>query len=154
MVAQPGCSLQADAGPAPVACFELSPQGGTIEVSTLILARAPYDPGVALGLPSAVANLPLEAGEPMMKVWRDFEGPRFESLPDGRQLKIEARDAFLGGVVDWGTLSSPRSVFTTTLVREILLHDAPLADTDRAALQGWDVAKVLACLDRHFWPGH
>ena len=87
----------------------------------------------------------------MSKMYRDFEGPHVEPLADGRQVKLEARGLMLGGVVHWATLPSPERSFTVVLVQQIPLHDSPLADSDRKAVEAWDLAKIIACVDRRFW---
>jgi hypothetical protein len=58
----------------------------------------------------------------------------------------------LGGVVRWATLGSPNASFNLVLIQEIPLHDAPLDDTDRAAVEGWDLVAMAACIDGRFWP--
>jgi hypothetical protein len=155
LLVRPGCDLWRDAGPSIVACADLSPAGSpTVDVLSLVVARGPYDFATTLGIPSMQAIL--DAGTPglsaMAKMYRDFEGPRVQDLADGRQVKLEARGLMLGGVVHWATIPSPRLTFTAVLVQQIPLHDAPLAEADRKAVEAWDLAAMLACLDGRLWP--
>jgi hypothetical protein len=140
----------------PVVCTDLSPVGSPdVDVLSVVVAQGRYDFARTLGVPSMQAVL--DAGTPrfeaMAQVYRDFEGPHLEPLPGGRQVKLEARGLMLGGVVRWATLPSPKATFTTVLVQQIPLHDAPLADADRRAVVGWDLTTMLACIDGYFWPG-
>ena len=155
LVTRPGGGPAGEPGPRPVAWTDLAPASSPdVDVLSVVVARGPYDLGRALGIPS-IRGL-VDAGSPgsegMTRMYREFEGPRFTPLPDGRQVKLEARSLMLGGVVDWASLSGRSGVFTTVVVRQIPLHDAPLDDADRAAVERWDLATMAACLDRHFWP--
>jgi hypothetical protein len=124
-----------------------------VDVLSVIVAKGPYDFARALGVPSMQVALEGKPGvEAMLKTYRDFEGPHFESLPDGRRLAVESRGLMLGGVVHWATLASRKATFTTVLVQQIPLHDAPLADADRAAVEAFDLPTMLACLDGRLWP--
>jgi hypothetical protein len=120
---------------------------------TLVVAQGRYDFARTLGVPSMQSTL--DAGTPssaaLLETYRDFEGPRFEALPDGRHVTIESRGLMLGGIIHWATLPSPRARFTTVLVQQIPLHDAPLADADRTAVESWDLATIIACIDGRSW---
>lgn len=120
---------------------------------SVVVMKGPYDFARELGVPSMQATLAGKPGaEAMLKTYRDFEGPRFEQLPDKRQLRLESRGLMLGGVVHWATLPSPAGAFTTVLVQQIPLHDAPLADADRASVENFTLGAMVACVDGHFWP--
>lgn len=155
LIVRPGCVIASTKTP-PVVCTDLSPSGSPdVDVLSIVVARGRFDFARTLGIPSMQAAL--DAGTPgaeaMAKVYRDFEGPHWERLSDGRRVKLEARGLMLGGVVRWVTLPSPKVTFTTVLVQQIPLHDAPLADGDRAAVVGWDLPAMLACIDGRFWGG-
>lgn len=155
LISRPSCALGGDAGAGHMVCADLAPAGSpTVDVLSIVVARGSYDFAQVLGIPSMKTLL--DAGTPgvdaMAKMYRDFEGPQFEALANGRQVKLEARSLMLGGVVHWATLQSPQGSFTTALVQWIPLHDAPLADADRRAIEAWNLATMLACLDGQLWP--
>lgn len=154
LAVRPGCSLAAAEDPATVACLDLHPEGSPdVDVLSVVVTKGPYDFARRLGIPSMQATLTRKPGsEAMFKTYRDFEGPNLKPLPDGRQIVLESRGLMLGGVVHWATLPSPRATFTTVLVQQIPLHDAPLADADRAAVEGFDLPVMIECLDARSWP--
>jgi hypothetical protein len=155
LLVRPDCGLRGVSKPAPVVCVDLSPKSSPdVSVLSIIVVRGPYDLAQTLGIPSMQTIL--DAGTPeseaTIRMYRDFEGPRFEPLADGRRVRLESRGLMLGGVVHWATLASPKGTFTTVSIQQIPLHDAPLADSDRSAVEGWKLGKILACLDGGFWP--
>jgi hypothetical protein len=155
LMVRQGCTTSGAAQAPVVACADFSPVGSPdVDVLSVFVAQGRYDFARTLGVPSIQATLDAgtPAGKAMLQTYRDFEGPHFEPLADGRQIALEARGLMLGGVVHWATLASPKATFTTVLVRQIPLHDAPLADADRAAVEGWNLTTILACIDERFWP--
>ena len=87
----------------------------------------------------------------MVEMYKAFEGPRFEPAGKDWQVKLEARRVMLFGVVDWATLESPRATFSTVVVRQIPLHDAPLADADRKAVEGWNLPSLAPLRSLGLW---
>ena len=145
LVSQPGCAFRQDGGAEPAACADLAPAGSpSVRVLSIIVSPMPYDFARRLGIPSMQTIG--EAGTPgagaMVEMYKAFEGPRFEPAGKGLQVKFEARSVMLGGVVDWATLDRPRGTFSTVVVRQIPLHDAPLADADRQGDRGMEPAEL------------
>ena len=155
LVLRPGCAVRGDAGAGPVVCGDFAPaESSDVDVLSILVAPAPFDFAQVLGIPSMQTILDGGASglDAMREVYRNFEGPRFEPTGDGRRVALEARGLMLGGVVHWGTLPSPRATFDTVVVRALPLHDSPLTDDDRKAVEGWDLAKIVQCLDAILWP--
>jgi hypothetical protein len=155
LVADQGCAFGGGAASAPVACADLSPVGSPeVGVLSILVSPAPYDFARRLGIPSmqTIVDAGAPGADAMLQMYRTFEGPRFEPTGNGRQVKLEARGLMLGGVVHWATLDSPRGSFTTVVVRQIPLHDSPLADADRKAVEAWNLATIATCLDGRLWP--
>jgi hypothetical protein len=154
LVRRPGCELRGKVGENPAFCADFVPAGSPeVDVLTLIVAPAPFDFAAALGFPSM--QTALDAGTPelasMKDVYRDFEGPHWRPLADGRRARLEARGLMLGGVVHWATLQSPQATFDTVVIRYLPLHDSPLTDSDRSAVTGWDLPGIAQCLDAVWW---
>lgn len=136
-----------------MACASLTPaHSPDVNVLSVVVASGPYDTARVLGIPSMQAALDAGAARSagLAKVYRDFEGPLFEPLADGRQVAVEARSLMLGGVVRWATLTSCNAAVTTVVIQEIPLHDAPLDEADRHAVEQWDLAAMVACIDARF----
>lgn len=151
---RPTCGLRGKLGPEAAVCSDFAPQGSPdVDVLTLLVAPAPLDFAATLGIPSVVSAL--DAGTPglaaMKQVYRDFEGPAWSPLADGRRARLEGRGLMLGGVVHWATLPSPGGTFDSVVVRYIPLHDAPLTDADRQAIETWDLARLAECVDAAFF---
>jgi len=138
-------------------CGDFAPAGSPeVDVLTVVVAPAPFDFAAKLGIPSmqSLADTGAPGLRAMKEAYRDFEGPHGVSVPDGRQITLEARSLMMGGVVHWATLPSPHATFDTVVVRYIPLHDAPLTDSDRRAVEGWDLGEIARCLDGAQWrPG-
>ncbi len=156
LVPEPSCALGAlgqRAGAVPAACASFTPaHSPDVNVLSIVVAGGQCDFARALGIPSM--RTALDGGAKglggLAKMYRDFEGPAFEPLADGRQVAVEARSLMLGGVVRWATLSSRDATFTTVVIQEIPLHDAPLDDAERQAIEQWDLAAMTACFDAQF----
>lgn len=154
LVERPDCGLRSKLGEGPALCVDFAPAGSPdVDVLSIVVAPAPFDFAAALGIPSMQTML--DGGTPdlaaMKAVYRDFEGPHPRALADGRHVTLEARGLMLGGVVHWATLRSPGGSFDSVVVRTLPLHDAPLADADRKAVEAWDLARIAECLDAVFW---
>jgi hypothetical protein len=144
-----------DAGAPQVACADLAPKGSPdVEVLTILVARGAYDLGAVLGIPSmqSVFDASGPGAAVFAQAYHDLEGPHLTELADGRNVKVEGRGLMLGGVVRWASLPSPRGAFTSVVIQQIPLHDAPLADADRKAIEAWDLAALVQCIDARLWP--
>lgn len=135
-------------------CGDFAPaESRDVDVLSIVVAPAPFDFAAKLGIPSVQSIL--DAGTPgvaaMTEVYREFEGPHWQPITDGRRARLEARGLMLGGVVHWVTLPSPNGTFDTVVVRYLPLHDSPLADSDRRAVEGWELALIAQCLDAIHW---
>jgi hypothetical protein len=149
------CALAGDAGLGPIACADLAPKTSPdVDVLSVVVAPGSYDFAHTLGVPSM--QTVLDAGMPgyaaIAKAYRDLEGPELETLADGRQVRTEARSLMLGGLVRWAALRSRAGDFSTVVVQQIPLHDAPLEDADRRAVEAWNLRDLVACIDAHLWP--
>ncbi len=146
------CAFPTDAGASStIACVEFaSIDHPDLSLLLVIVYRGRTQIAKSLGVPAIHEQL--DAASPLYVSYKEFEGPRFSRVADGRVVTIEARSAGLGGVVKWATLSSPRRVFDLTLEVELPWHDYPVSKQDREALHSLDEAKVLGCLDTALWP--
>jgi hypothetical protein len=79
-------------------------------------------------------------------------------VPIGRNrtARIKTMGMFLGGIMRWATIPSPHHRFELAVVAVVPLHDEPLTDAGRAAVDGIaddaGFARVLARLDAALWP--